>query len=153
MGMQYSQNGLNFTEGFEGCKLAAYLDQGGVPTIGFGHTKGVQIGDTCTKDEANSYLLQDVQSAVDEVNRVVKVPLTQPEFDALVDFTFNEGDGAFSGSTMLRLLNSGDFVGCANQFDAWDKEHINGASVVVAGLLRRRQGETGEFDTGMANAG
>jgi lysozyme len=95
-----------------------------------------------TLDEANSLLLQDVQNAVDYVNSLVIVPLTQNEFDALVDFCFNCGYAAFAGSTMLKLLNAGNYQGAAEQFDSWD--HAGGK--VVAGLLRRRQIETNDFE-------
>ena len=73
----------------------------------------------------------------------MKVPLTQGEFDALTDFVFNCGCGAFAGSTMLRLLNAGDYQSAAGQFDLWD--HAGGQ--VVAGLLRRREAETRELQS------
>jgi len=141
--MIYSKTGLALTESFEGVKLIAYLDSAGIPTIAFGHTQGVSAGDTCTMDQAVQWLQEDTQTAVDAVNRLVAVQLTQPEFDALVDFVFNEGQGHFENSTMLKLLNAGDFAGAALQFDAWD---LAGGQV-VAGLLRRRQAETQEFNS------
>ena len=139
--MQYSGTGLSLTESFEGCRLTAYQDGRGIWTIGYGHTAGVYEGMTCTQAQAAQWLFQDVQSAVGAVNRLVTVPLTQGEFDALVDFTFNAGQGNFASSTMLRLLNSGDYAGAGAQFDVWDKC----AGQVCAGLLRRRQAETKEF--------
>ena len=139
--MEYSQNGLHLTEQFESCRLAAYPDNKGVPTLGWGHTLGVQLGDTCTQDQADAWLLADVQNAVNHVNSLVSVQLTQGEFDAIVDFCFNCGCHAFAGSTMLKLLNAGDYEGAANEFDRWDKA----AGKVIAGLLRRRQAETAEF--------
>jgi lysozyme len=141
MNMQYSQSGLKITEGFEGCKLAAYLDQRGIPTIGYGHTQGVSLGMTCTQDQADAWLQTDMQTAVNAVNRLVTVTLSQAEFDALVDFVFNAGQGNFAGSTLLRLLNSGDYDGAANEFDKWD--HCG--AEICAGLLRRRKAETSEF--------
>ena len=89
-------------------------------------------------------LAKDVSSAADWVNNLCAVKLTQEEFDALVDFVFNLGAGAFRGSTMLRDLNAGDFTNAAAQFDLWD--HAGGA--VVAGLLRRRQAEAELFEGG-----
>ena len=142
--LTYSTKGLALTEQFEGCCLTAYQDQVGVWTIGYGHTgPDVKPGMTITSDQAQDFLAQDVESAAACVNNVVVVQLTQEEFDALVDFVFNLGAGAFSGSTMLRELNAGDFTGAASQFDLWD--HAGGT--VVAGLLRRRQAEADLFES------
>jgi lysozyme len=142
MAMTYSQDGLHLTEQFEGCKLAAYLDSVGVPTIGYGHTRNVALGMTCTQEQAEQWLQEDVQTSADAVNRLVTVELTQQEFDALVDFTFNLGAGNLQHSTLLRLLNSGDYKSAAGEFQKWDKA----GGKVLAGLLRRRQAEEDMFD-------
>ena len=139
--MNYSKQGLQLTEKFEGVRLEAYLDQVGVPTIGYGHTRGVKLGDTCTQEQAEQWLLDDVRACELCVNFHVAVPLTQGEFDALVDFCFNLGCGALTGSTLLRKLNSSDFNGAAGEFEKWS--HAGGK--VVAGLLRRRIEEENEF--------
>jgi len=142
--LTYGGNGLALTEQFEGCRLDAYQDQVGVWTIGYGHTgSDVYSGLTITQDQAQDLLAQDVSSAAACVNNVVTIELSQDEFDALVDFVFNLGAGAFRGSTLLRDLNSGDTAAAAAQFDQWD--HAGGA--VVAGLLRRRQAEAALFST------
>jgi lysozyme len=143
--LTYSGNGLALTEQFEGCRLTAYQDQVGVWTIGYGHT-GADVTPelTITQDQAQALLAHDVGSAAGCVNNLVTIDLTQDEFDALVDFVFNLGAGAFTGSTLLRDLNAADLTHAAAQFDVWD--HAGGA--VVAGLLRRRQAETAMFDTG-----
>jgi lysozyme len=138
--LQYTGQAL--TEQFEGCSLTAYQDSGGVWTIGFGHTAGVTEGMTCTQAQAEAWLLEDIQWAVSTVQNRVLVPLTQGEFDALVDFVFNVGSGNFASSTMLRMLNAGNFAGAADQFARWD---LAGGQV-VAGLLRRRIAEEGEFN-------
>jgi len=91
--MDYSPDGLKLTQSFEGCRLKAYLDSVGVPTIGYGHTHGVTMGMTCTQEQADAWLQEDTQGAVQAVNNLVTVPLTQQQFDALVDFTFNLGAG------------------------------------------------------------
>ena len=140
--MEYSLDGLHLTESFEDCRLQAYLDSGGVPTIGYGHTHGVAMGMTCTQEQAEQWLQQDVQVAAQAVNRMVTVALTQPEFDALVDFTFNLGTGSLQHSTLLRLLNAGDYKGAAAEFEKWDRA----GGKVMAGLLRRRQAEEQMFD-------
>jgi lysozyme len=140
--LTYSKTGLALTEQFEGCRLTAYQDQVGVWTIGYGHTgPDVTPGLTITQQQAEDLLASDVSSAASAVNNFVTVQLTQNEFDALVDFVFNLGSGAFAKSTLLRSLNAGQFATAAAQFDEWD--HAGGA--VVAGLLRRRQAETNLF--------
>jgi lysozyme len=142
--MTYSKSGLALTESFEGCKLTSYLDIRGVPTIGWGHTgPDVKVGQVITQAEADALLAEDTQFAVHCVNNAVTVQLTQPEFDALVDFVYNGGCGAFASSTMLRLINEGDAVAAAEQFDVWDWA----GGVKVAGLLRRRQAESREFES------
>lgn len=140
--MEYSLDGLHLTESFESCRLQAYLDSTGVPTIGYGHTHGVTLGMSCTQEEAEQWLQQDIQVAAQAVNRMVTVALTQPEFDALVDFTFNLGTGNLQKSTLLRLLNAGDYKGAAAEFEKWDRA----GGKVMAGLLRRRQSEEQMFD-------
>lgn len=146
--LTYSGDGLSLTEQFEGCELTAYQDQVGVWTIGYGHTgPDVVAGLTITQEQAQALLAHDVGSAATCVNNQVTVQLAQDEFDALVDFVFNLGAGAFEGSTLLRDLNAADFTAAAAQFDLWD--HAGGA--VVAGLLRRRQAETALFESGGAD--
>jgi len=139
--MNYSKSGLSLTESFEGCRLTAYQDSVGKWTIGFGHTANVQPGDTCTPDQAEAMLIADTAWAVAYVNHIVTSALSQGEFDALVDFTFNLGVGNFRSSTLLSLVNKGDMADAANEFEKWDKA----GGVEVAGLLRRRQAEEQEF--------
>ena len=140
--MRYSKTGLRLTERFEGCRLEAYLDSKGIATIGYGHTLGVKLGDVCTQDQAEKWLQNDTTWAENVVNRFVEVQLTQNEFDSLVDFTFNVGSGNFHNSTMLKLLNQGNYQEAAEEFIKWDKA----GGQVVAGLLRRRLAEKDEFN-------
>lgn len=142
MNMQYSKQGLDLTKGFESCRLTAYPDIKGVWTIGYGHT-GPEVveGLVWTQNQADSQLVVDLQKAERMVNTYVTVALTQGEFDALVDLAFNIGVNAEKGSTLLKLVNQGDFTGAAEQFQLWD--HASGQ--VVAGLLRRRLAEEKEF--------
>ena len=142
--MSYSDAGLAKTKEFEGLRLTAYQDIGGVWTIGYGHTGKVTRGMTITEEEATELLRKDVQWAVDCVNRVTKdLLLNQNQFDALVDFTFNVGCGAFGKSTLVKKLNEGDFPGAAEQFTRWTK--VQGRE--VAGLLRRRKADQELFNT------
>jgi lysozyme len=133
--------GRALIESFEALRLAAYLDQRGIPTIGYGHTAGVKIGDTCTQDQADAWLAEDAQAAANGVEKSLQVFCTQNQFDALVSFTFNVGVGAEAHSTLAELMNAGDIQGAADQFLVWD--HVNG--VPNAGLLRRRQAERALF--------
>lgn len=125
--------------------MEAYLDSVGVPTIGYGHTRGVKMGDVCTREEAEQFLREDVSLCESCVNsHVTFLQLTQGEFDALVDFCFNLGCGALASSTLLKKLNTGDVAGAAGEFEKWD--HAGGK--VLAGLLRRRLEEKQEFQNG-----
>lgn len=141
--MKTSQAGRSFIESCEGLSLKAYVDQHGVPTLGYGHTNGVRIGETCTQPQADAWLAEDLATAEDAVNRLVKVPLNQEQFDALVSFTFNEGQGHLASSTLLSLLNQGSYLGAANQFLVWTR--VGGA--FNQGLLNRRTAERALFLT------
>lgn len=131
-----SQKGIDLIKAFEGLKLQAYLDTGGVPTIGAGHTKGVRMGDIITEAQADQFLREDLSEAEDAVRKLFPVT-TQGQFDALVSFTFNLGAGQVSGSTLRRKHNAGDYDGAANEFQRWNKDN----GTVLAGLSRRRSAE------------
>ena len=140
--MRYSKSALErLTEPFEGDRLVAYQDSKGVWTIGYGHTRGVFPGMTCSQQQSERWLIEDLAWAEAMVNRFVKVQLTQNEFDALVDFVFNVGSGNFKSSTLLKLVNANDMEDAVREFVKWD--HCGGKE--VAGLLRRRQAEAQLF--------
>jgi lysozyme len=140
--MKTSDRGLNLIKEFESLELKAYLCPAGVWTIGYGHTKDVQEGDTCTEEQANEWLREDVRWAEDAVRASVKLPLRQTEFDALVSFVFNVGVTAYMRSTLLQKLRRGDLQGAAQQFGRWTR--ANGR--VLRGLVRRRAAERAMFD-------
>lgn len=140
--MRITERGLAIVKRAEGLKFNAYRDTGGIWTIGWGHTKGVKEGDTCTLEQAQAWIEDDVRDAEMVVNAVVSVPLTQNQFDALVSFVFNEGGRQFGSSTMLRLLNAGDYAGVAPQFDRW----IYDDGQVEPGLVTRRAAERALFE-------
>lgn len=144
--MKTSPAGLELIKRFEGVRLAAYDDGVGVWTIGVGHIKGVKRGDTITMEQADRFLAEDHAEAEAAVNRCVKVPLEQHQFDALASWTFNLGGGALSGSTMLKKLNAGDFDGAADEMLRWNKA----GGRVLAGLTKRRIAERMLFLTGSA---
>ena len=144
--MQPSENCIKLVKRSEGDVLKAYPDPGtgGAPwTIGYGHTgPEVHPGMVITQPEAEMLLGQDLQRVGQQVAKSVKVELTQNEFDALVCFVFNEGIGNFMKSSMLRLLNAGDYAAAANEFDKWTKA----AGHVLPGLVARRHDEKDLFN-------
>jgi len=134
--------GILLIQGFETLRLQSYQDQRGVWTIGWGHTgSNVGPGQTCTASQADLWFQTDTAFACKAINDTVTVPLSQNQFDALVSFTFNVGVGSEAHSTLLKLLNAGDYAGAAAQFAVWN--HVDG--VVNAGLTRRRAAEQAMF--------
>jgi len=122
----------------EGLRLEAYLPtKNDVWTIGYGHTHTTKQGMVITEAQAEALLRKDVAWVEKAINRLVVVPLTQNQFDALASLVFNIGEGGFSTSTLLRLLNSGDYAGAANQFHRWNKQK----GVALKGLTIRRKEE------------
>lgn len=122
----------------EGYSDKAYTPvKGDVPTIGFGTTGGVKMGDTIKPPQAVARALVDVQKFEGALKQCVKVPLHQYEYDAYVSLSYNIGSAAFCGSTLVKKLNAGDFDGACQQILRWDK--FNGKP--LAGLTKRRQAE------------
>lgn len=135
---------------FEGCRLEAYRDQGGVWTIGYGHTgPDVVQGLRWTQAQADAQLLKDRREAFNAVAHLVGDHLSPQEMEALEDFVFNLGEGDFAHSTLLRDIRSGNMGAAANEFEKWD--HVAGK--VCAGLLARRAAEAALFRKGMQAAG
>lgn len=145
--MRIGPKGIALVKEFEDCRLEAYLPTPeDVPTIGWGSTRGVSMGDVWTQAQADAELLDDLEDAETCVNRQVKVPLQQEEFDALVSLVFNIGCGNFSGSTLLRKLNDSDYDGAGQEFKRWCKQK----GKVLNGLVRRRFAEAKLFNTDTA---
>ena len=135
--MKTSKNGINLIKTYEGCRLTAYKCPAGVWTIGYGHTAGVKQGDKITQLQADTLLAVDLQKFEYSVNKAVKKPITQNEFDALVSFAFNVGIGNFEKSTLLRLINMGQFELASKQFERW----ISAGGKPLTGLKKRRLAE------------
>lgn len=144
--MKTSELGLDLIRGHEGLRLKAYQCPAGVWTIGFGHTGAVRPGQEITREEADTLLRKDVEDAEKSVSWYVTVPLTQDQFDALVSFVFNLGIGKLKGSTLLRLLNGGDYKGAADEFPRW----VFAGKVRLNGLIARRADEKSLFLRGTA---
>lgn len=135
--------GLDIVKEAEGLWLSAYLCPAGIPTIGYGHTKGVKLGDTCTKEQAEKWLENDFFTAKQEVKAVVKVPLRENQLDALASFVFNLGVRKLTQSTLLKKLNAGDYSGAAAEFDKW----VFAGKVKLNGLIKRRAKERKLFES------
>lgn len=144
-----SSDGIRAITESEGLRLKAYQDGAGVWTIGYGHTATAREGMEIGPSEAERLLRLDLREAEDVVNRRVEVDLKQNQFDALVSLVYNIGGGAFSNSALLRLLNSGDYVGAAEQLPRWNKITVAGKKVADRGLTKRRARERAMFERGM----
>lgn len=139
--MEVSDTFPQHIERVEGFRATAYRDAHDVLTIGYGHV--IKPGEsylavsTISRDTAARILHQDTKHAVDVVNTAVKVPLKQEQFDALVSFVFNVGEGAFRSSTLLRKLNAGHCCAVPDEMRRW----VHAGPHVVQGLVRRRETE------------
>ena len=139
--MHMSQGGLdNLLKKFEGCKLKAYRCPANVCTIGYGHTSAAgapQVADgmIITQADAEDILKRDIVKYETAVMDLVKVKLTQNQFDVLVDFAYNAGVGNLKSSTLLKKVNAGDFDAVPAELMKWTK----GGGKVLPGLVRRRQ--------------
>lgn len=138
-----SDKGIALIKEFESLQLDAYLCPANVWTIGYGHTSGVKPGDRISVYQAERYLRGDVIQYEQDVQRLVRVPLTQGQFDALVSFAFNCGTRALSTSTLLKKLNQRDYAGAGQQFQLWT--HAKGKK--LPGLVRRRLLELRMFES------
>ena len=121
----------------EGYRSEAYKDTVGIPTIGFGETAGVKMGDKTTPERALVQLLESTEKHADAIRQCIRVPLYQNEFDAYVSLAYNIGTGAFCKSTLVKKLNQGDYTGACNEIRRWNKA----GGKVLPGLVKRREAE------------
>lgn len=143
--MKISNKGLELIKRHEGVRMEAYRCPAGIWTIGYGHTHQVKRGDTIDANVAHEFLKNDVRHAQNAVEKYVTVNLDQHQFDALVSFIFNVGTGNFKKSTLLRMLNKGNYSGAENQFKRWNKARVKGTLKPLRGLTRRRNDEAELF--------
>ena len=141
--MTISEAGLNLIKESEGLCLTAYKCSAGKWTIGYGSTRDVVPGMKINRAQAEWRLRQDVNEAERDVTRLVKVPLTQGMYDALVSFAFNFGYFKLAKSTLLAKLNEGDRHGAAQEFMRW----VHAGGEVLPGLVTRRKAEHDLFLT------
>jgi lysozyme len=156
--MRLSQTGLDLIKRHEGFRSFAYDDFApsrparmpirGTLTIGYGETQGVSIGDTITEDAAAEQLMRRLRRDFEPaVRRLVTVNLEQHQYDALVSFVYNVGEGNLAGSTLLRRLNAGNYHDVPAQLMRWTKSK----GVELRGLVRRRRDEA-EMWRGLVHA-
>lgn len=145
--MKTSKAGLDLIKQFESFRAAPYLCSAGVPTIGYGTTvypNGIKVklsDQKITQQLAETFLQHHVNAIEKDVSRLVKVTLSQNQFDALMSFVYNVGLGAFRDSTLLKLLNAGDIDSASKQFERWNKA----GGKIVDGLTNRRNAEKALF--------
>ena len=139
--MNIGQKGINLIKHFEGCELNAYKCPAGVWTIGYGHIKGVSEGMSITQEQAEQMLLDELKEYENYINELVTVNLSQNQFDALVSWVYNLGPANLQSSTLLKVLNSGDYSGVPAQIERWNKA----GGKVLEGLIRRREAESALF--------
>ena len=121
----------------DGYRSEAYKDTVGVPTIGFGETAGVKMGDKTTPERALVQLLESTEKHADAIRQCIHVPLYQHEFDAYVSLAYNIGAGNFCRSTLVKKLNAKDYAGACDEIKRWNK--VGGK--VLPGLVIRREAE------------
>lgn len=131
--------GLDLIRRFETCRLKAYLCPSKIWTIGWGHTRDVREGDSCTQEQADAWLSEDVEEAEHAVLQAIEVPVTDNQFAALVSFTYNVGVAAFMRSNLLKKLNRGEDP--SEEFLKW----VYGKGRVLPGLVKRREAERDLF--------
>lgn len=143
--MKTGKEGKNLIKMYEGFKAFAYLCPAGVWTVGFGTTRinGQPVNEhhKVTVTEANVLLESDLKQFEDSINALVKVDLTQNQFDALVSFVYNLGAENFKKSTLLKKINVGEFSEAAEEFLKWNKAK----GKILPGLTRRREAEKSLF--------
>ena len=135
--MKTSAEGVALIKKFEGCKLNSYLCSGDVWTFGYGHTRGVKEGSSCTQEQADEMLVDDLFEFEKYVHKYVNVPLDQNQFDALVAWTFNLGPTNLRESTLLKRVNEERFSDVPTEIRRWNRA----SGEVVQGLVRRRAAE------------
>jgi lysozyme len=137
--MELSAQGLDLIKRSEGFRSRQYLDLAGYETIGYGHRIAPResFPESVTEAQAAEILMSDVKKAEQAVARLVHVPLTQGQFDALIDFCFNMGAGRLAASTLLKELNAGHYAQAGLQLLRWDCA----AGAPIAGLKARRTAE------------
>jgi lysozyme len=142
-----TEKGLGIIKKFEGFSPTVYICPAGYPTIGYGHVvkpqENERFAKSITTEQAEAMLRQDLQAAERAVLRLITVPLTDGQFDALVSFTFNLGAGALQRSTLRRKVNRSDHANVPGEFRKW----VWAGGRKLEGLARRREAEVKIWNT------
>lgn len=141
--MEFMYEGLSLLKKFEGCKLTAYRDGGGILTIGYGHTHGVIEGMVITQEQADKYLIEDIDSTQNDVSSMIHPSANENQFSAAVCFAFNVR--GYSHTALFVLLIHGDFEEAKNHWLLYNKITIDGKKIESNGLKNRRQAELNLF--------
>ena len=140
--MKISEEGLSLIKKFEGCKLEAYQDAVGIWTIAYGRIKEVKEGHTCTQEQAEAWLDEELHEYQSYIDDMVKVDLEQCQYDALVAWVYNLGPSNLKASTLLKVLNTSKYKDVPEQIKRWNKA----GGKVLDGLIRRRKAEALLFE-------
>jgi len=138
-----NKKAIDLIKGFESFKPKTYLDVAGVPTIGWGTSKGIKLGMTTTKDQAEEWINRDVAEVESAIKSLLQVSCGENQMCALISLVYNIGIPHFETSTLLKKLNAGDVAGASQEFVRWD----HSAGREVFGLLNRRIKEQSLFLT------
>ena len=144
--MKTSDAGIALIRRFEGFSGKPYICPAGYVTVGYGHVvlKGEDFSGGVTVDQAVALLKKDITAAERSVARLIRAPLLQPHFDALVSFTYNLGGGALQRSSLRRKINRADFAAALPEFEKW----VYAGGRKLKGLISRRRAEAQLFDLG-----
>ena len=140
--MKTSAEGISLIKKFEGCELYAYQCSANVWTIGYGHTKDVEPGMQITQEDAEQMLVDELHEYENYINEYVTAPLSQNQFDAMVSWVYNLGPANLKASTLLKVLNAGDYEGVPAQIRRWNKaggeilDSTNNSSLIISPNLR-----------------
>ncbi len=149
--MNTGEKGIALIKHFEGFRSDSYKDQAGIPTIGYGtitypNGEPVRMGETVSEEKALEYLYNDVRHTEREVNAILKVNLTQCQFDSLVSFAYNVGCYGLKSSSLLKCINSHNTdQDITELFTRWNKVTVNGVKQESKGLTNRRKSEAWLF--------
>jgi lysozyme len=135
--MKISEEGLALIKKFEGCELEAYQCAAGIWTIAYGRIKEVKEGHTCTQEQAEAWLDEELHEYQSYIDDMVEVDLEQCQFDALVSWVYNLGPSNLKSSTLLKVLNNSEYDEVPEQIKRWNKA----GGKVLEGLVRRREAE------------
>lgn len=130
---------VSLVAGFEGLRTVAYLDPVGIPTVCFGETKGVSLGDKYTVEQCKAMLGDRLVEFEAGMTKCIANPARVPDksYVAFLSFTYNVGVGAFCKSTLVKKLNAGDLIGACNELPKW----VKAGGITLPGLVKRREAE------------